>query len=211
MVIFWCYLIVSSRKLDGIKQSMAHFNHKKFFYIMIYKTCNFYMVIYEENLSSRNKRKKATTIFGHPLGLFWKFFSIHYLLKNYLNFHFTGPECQDTEVICEQGYFYKKNQTAGKKHNNPAHKKIFNYLERYLKSELYRHKKHILEDKLTYLKEFNQSESKHWQALLSTYMENNKIITILPAIQPKLQNYLHSNIRETRVVYLSNTKLYAYN
>ncbi|RNA02789.1 hypothetical protein BpHYR1_000056, partial [Brachionus plicatilis] len=107
--------------------------------------------------------------------------------------------------------FKRKIRRLVQKHNNPAHKKLFNYLERNLKLELSRHKNHIREDKLTYLKEFNQSESKHWQALLSINKENKKMITILPVIQPKLQNYLHSNIRETRLVYLSNRKLYAYN
>ncbi|RNA37249.1 hypothetical protein BpHYR1_047262 [Brachionus plicatilis] len=107
--------------------------------------------------------------------------------------------------------FKRKIRRLVQKHNNPAHKTLFNYLERNLKLELSRHKNHVLEDKLTYLKEFNQSESKHWQALLSINKENNKMITVLPAIQPKLQNYLHSNIRETMLVYLSNRKLYAYN
>ncbi|RNA38671.1 hypothetical protein BpHYR1_008192 [Brachionus plicatilis] len=63
--------------------------------------------------------------------------------------------------------FKRKIRRLDQKHNNPAQKKLFNYLE--------------------------------------------QIITILPIIQPKLQNYLHSNIRETRLVYLSNRKLYAYN
>ena len=42
-----------------------------------------------------------------------------------------------------------------------------------MKSKLTKHKKDVLEDKVTYLKDFNQSESKHWQVLLSINMENN--------------------------------------
>ncbi|RMZ97611.1 hypothetical protein BpHYR1_042231 [Brachionus plicatilis] len=79
MVIFWCYLIVSSRKLDGIKQSIAHFNHKKILYKMIYKTCIFYTKLEKKSCKPSKFHyyiivrspifflmNFKTTIFGHP-------------------------------------------------------------------------------------------------------------------------------------------------
>ncbi|RNA15879.1 RNA-directed DNA polymerase from mobile element jockey-like [Brachionus plicatilis] len=91
-----------------------------------------------------------------------------YEIKNFKNNKLTVPF-----HILKLIKFKRKIRRLVQKHNNPAHKKLFNYLERNLKLELSRHKNHILEDKLTYLKEFNQSESKHWQALLSINKENN--------------------------------------
>ncbi|RNA00277.1 RNA-directed DNA polymerase from mobile element jockey-like [Brachionus plicatilis] len=69
--------------------------------------------------------------------------------------------------------FKRKVRRMFQNHYNPAHKKLFYYLKRTLKSELTKYKKKTLEENLKHLKNFRQSESKHWKALLNINREEN--------------------------------------